>query len=78
VDAFPRVRFLAANIANQDGEEPERVRNVNDDYNEADEEEANEAGFGGVAGGDEAGKLEAVGVEAVCQNSWSRALARPW
>jgi hypothetical protein len=68
VDDVPRVWLKA--VASKYNEEPERVGNVCSDDDDADDEEADEAGFSRVAGGDETGEFAAVAVQAVCQEDW--------
>jgi hypothetical protein len=54
----------------EDDEEPGCVRYVDDDDDYADDEEADKAGFCGIARADEAGEFAAVAVEAVGQDAY--------
>jgi hypothetical protein len=63
VDAVPGV--CVGEGAAYYNEEPDSVGHVCEDDDDADGEEADEAGLGGVAGGDEADEFATVAVEAV-------------
>ena len=68
VDAGPGV--CVCDLAGEGYDEPDCVGRVGEHDDDADDEEADEARFGGVAGGDEADEFAAVAVEAVGEDDW--------
>lgn len=75
VDAGPGIWDGVAGGGDELGEEVGCVGEVDGDDDDGDCQEADEAGFGGVAGGHEAGKFAAVAEEAVGEETCIQASA---